>query len=84
MFPCLVIANGPWEAAGPTLEREGPVIRGMRLTNSWAGGPAVARPRVCGLVLIELHGAPTAAAGADARSFVAQKPYPARPIEESP
>jgi hypothetical protein len=57
------------------------VIYGMRSTNSWAGCPAVARLRASGLALIGLHGAPTAAAGADAR-FVAQKPYQARSIEE--
>src|SRR5437588_848244 len=53
-----MIANGPWEAAGP-MRREGPVIR-MRPTNRWAGCPAVARPYACGLALIETHGAATA------------------------
>ena len=83
MFPCLVIANGLREAADP-MGREGPVINRMRLTNSWVGCPAVARPYACGLTLIELHGAPQAATGIDARSSVALKPFPARPIEESP
>jgi hypothetical protein len=61
------------------------VINRMRFTTSWAGCPAVARPYACGLNLIELHGAPQAAAtGIDARSSVALKPFPARPFEESP
>ena len=77
-----MIANGPWEAAGP-MRREGPVIR-MRPTNRWAGCPAVARPYACGLALIETHGAAMAATGIDVRSSVALKPFQARPIEESP
>jgi len=57
----------------------------MRSTNSWVGYPAVARAGACGLALIETHGAATAAAtGIDVRSSVALKPFPARPIEESP
>ena len=84
MFPCLVIASGPREAADPKFEREGPVINRMRMTNSWVGSPAVARPYACGLTLIELHGAPQAATGIDARSSVALKPFPARPFKESP
>jgi hypothetical protein len=83
MFPCLVIADGPWEATEP-MRREGPVINRMRSTSSWAACPAVARPNACGLALIELHGAPQAATGIDARSAVALKPFPARPYEESP
>ena len=81
MFPCLVIANGLRATAGP-MRREGLVIR-MRSTNSWGGCPAVARPYACGLALIETHGAPMAATGIDARSFVALKPFPARSLEES-
>jgi hypothetical protein len=84
VFRCLVIANGLREAAGPKNEREGLVINRMRMTTSWAGGPAVARPYACGRTLIELHGAPQAATGIDARSSVALKPFPARPFEESP
>ena len=61
------------------------MINRMRLTNSWVGCPAVARPYgACGLTHIELHGAPSAATGIDARSSVALKPFPARPLEESP
>ena len=56
----------------------------MRSTNRWVGSPAVARPYACGLTLIEIHGAPQAATGIDARSSVALKPFPARLIEESP
>lgn len=60
------------------------MINRMR-TNSWVGGPAVARPyAACGLTLIDLHGAPQAATGIDARPSVALKPFPARPFEESP
>ena len=83
MFPCLLIANGLREAADPN-GKGSPVINRMRLTNSWVGCPAVARPNACGLTLIELHGAPQAATGIDARSSVALKPFPARPFEESP
>jgi len=60
------------------------VINRMRMTNSWVGCPAVARPDAFGLAHIELHGAPTAATGIDNRSVVALKPFPARPFEESP
>ena len=86
MFPCQMIANGSREAAGPTDEGTGHVINRMRLTTSWAARPAVARPDACGLALIELHGGtPTCAVmGTDLRSYVAVKPFPARPIEESP
>ena len=59
------------------------MINRMRMTNSWVGCPAVARPYACGHTLIELHGAPQAATGIDARSSVALKPFPARPFEES-
>ena len=55
----------------------------MRSTNRWVGSPAVARPYACGLTLIEIHGAPQAATGIDARSSVALKPFPARSLEES-
>jgi hypothetical protein len=67
-------------------EGAGQVINRMRLTNSWVGCPAVARPNACGLAHIELHGAPTQAVmGTDARSYVGVKPFiTARPIEESP
>jgi hypothetical protein len=61
------------------------VTNRMRLTNSWAGSPAVARLGACGHTPIDLHGAPTkAVTGTDARSYVAVKPFTARPIEESP
>jgi hypothetical protein len=83
VFPCLLIANGLREAAGPK-KREGAVINRMRTTNSWVGCPAVARPYAGGFTLIELHGAPQAATGIDARSSVALKPFPARPFQESP
>ena len=58
------------------------MINRMRSTNSWVGSPAVARPRACGLAPIGLHGAPTAATGADLQLSVALKPFPARPFEE--
>jgi hypothetical protein len=83
MFPFLLIANGLRQVVDPT-GREGPVINRMRSTNSWVGIPAVARPYACGLTHIELHGAPTAATGIDAQSPVALKPFPARPVKESP
>jgi hypothetical protein len=76
-----MIADGLREAAGP-MRREGPVIR-MRSTNRWVGCPAVARAYAGGLALTELHGAPLAATGIDARLSVAQKPFSARPFEES-
>lgn len=60
------------------------MINRMRMTNSWVGHPAVARPNACGLALVELHGAPLAATGIDARSSVATKPFPARPFKEAP
>jgi hypothetical protein len=85
VFPCHLTANGLREAADPMEEGAGQVTNRMRLTNSWVGCPAVARPCACGLAHIELHGAPTKAVmGADARSYVAVKPFSARPIEESP
>jgi hypothetical protein len=66
-------------------EGAGHVFNRMRLTNSWAGCPVVARPSACGLAHIEIHGAPTTAVmGTDARSYVAVKPFKARPFEESP
>jgi hypothetical protein len=64
------------------MPKEGPVIR-MRSTNRWVDCPAVARPVAGGHSLIETRGAAMAATGTDARSSVALKPYPARPIEES-
>ena len=79
-----MVANGSWEAADPNPKGTGQVINRMRTTNRWVGSPAVARPYACGLTLIELHGAPQAATGIDARSSVALKPFPARLIEESP
>jgi hypothetical protein len=79
-----MVANGPWEAADPEARGTGQVINRMRTTNRWVGSPAVARPCAYGLTLIELHGAPQAATGIDARSSVALKPFPARPFEESP
>jgi hypothetical protein len=78
-----MIANGPWEAADPEARGIGQVINRTRMTNCWVGSPAVARPYACGLTHIELHGAPTAATGIDARSSVVLKPFPARPFEES-
>ena len=61
------------------------MINRMRLTTSWVGCPAVARPSACGLAHIELHGTPTQAVmSADARSYVAVKAFKARPFEESP
>lgn len=57
------------------------MINRMRMTNSWVGCPAVARPYACGLTHIELHGAPTAATGIDNGS-VGVKPFSARPFEE--
>ena len=54
----------------------------MRLTNSWVGSPAVARPYACGLAPIGLHGAPTTATGTDVQLSAACKPFPARPFEE--
>jgi len=79
-----MVANGSWEAANPNTKGTGQVINRMRMTNRWVGSPAVARPYACGHTLIELHGAPPAATGIDARSSVAMKPFPARPFEESP
>ena len=79
-----MVVKGSREAAGPDAKGTGQVINRMRTTNRWVGCPAVARPYACGLTLIELHGAPHAATGIDARSAVALKPFPARPFEESP
>ena len=59
------------------------MINRMRSTNGGLGSPAVARPYACGRILIELHGAPQAATGADARLSVVIKPFSARPFEES-
>jgi hypothetical protein len=85
MFPCLLTTNGLREAADPMERGVGHVMNRMRLTTSWAGCPAVARPGACGLAHIELHGAPTKAVmGMDARSYVAVKAFQARPFEESP
>ena len=56
----------------------------MRSTNRWVGCPAVARAYAGGLTLTELHGAPMAATGTDARFSAAHKPtLSARPLEES-
>ena len=79
-----MVVKGSREAAGPDAKGTGQVINRMRTTNRWVGCPAVARPDACGFTLIELHGAPQAATGIDARSAVAMKPFPARPFEESP